>query len=226
MVSTLIETVGIVLFPKINISATVSQQEYYKNLKINYDIIVLMGIPMVVGMCLVSGRLIPLFAGSQFMDAIMVSRIMSIIILLGPLADMLGSKILLVYKKDNQLLLCSSIVALANIVLNYIFIPIWGINGAAVASAICYVIAVTLRYFFSYKIVKFMLFSKSMIKYTLFTVPFVVLYIIFHKQIDTNNVWMFVYMGVCILIYFIELIISKDYYVKMIICKVFRKENI
>ena len=82
MVSTLIETVGIVLFPKINISATVSQQEYYKNLKINYDIIVLMGIPMVVGMCLVSGRLIPLFAGSQYMDAIMVSRIMSIIILL------------------------------------------------------------------------------------------------------------------------------------------------
>lgn len=50
MISPIVETIGIVLFPKINISAENSSDEYMKNLKINYDMILLMGVPMAVGM--------------------------------------------------------------------------------------------------------------------------------------------------------------------------------
>lgn len=224
MLSAIVETVGIVLFTKINISASVSSKEYMKNLKINYDLILLMAIPMSVGMFLISGRLIPLFAGDQYVDAVEVSRIMSVIILLGPIGDMLGSKILLIFKKDRWLLYCSSIVAASNIVLNFIFIPFWGINGAAMASIFSYIIAVSARYYFARKLVKINLFSWSLFKYALLSVPFVVIYIMLKSQIETSTVWMFGFALVCVLVYGFELVVFKDYLAKMSLEKTFKKK--
>jgi O-antigen/teichoic acid export membrane protein len=220
MLQPIVETVGIVLFPKNNISAGASREEYKKNLKINYDMILLLGIPMAVGLFLVSGRLIPLFAGEKYEEAITVSRIMSGIILLGPIGDMLGSKTLLVFKKDKWLLICSSIVAMFNVVLNLICIPLWGINGAAAASIMCYAIGVATRYFFTKKIVYIKLFTKNALKYCLFTIPFIVLYIIFKQTIDQNSFFMFGFVGMCVLLYCLELLLSKDYLVVMLLEKI------
>ena len=220
MLSPIVETVGIVLFPKINISASSSSEEYMKNLKVNYDTILLMGIPMTVGLCLISGRLIPLFAGDEFVDAVAVSRIMSAVILLGPIGDMLGSKTLLVFKKDKWLLYCSSIVAISNILLNFIFIPIWGINGAAFASIICYMIGVSARYYYTRRIIKINLFSNNVIKYSFFVLPFVVIYLVFKTYIDTNTLWMICFVILCAIIYLFELYCSRDYLLRMVIEKI------
>ena len=223
MIQPIVETVGTVLFPRINISANGSMDEYHKNLKLNYNLILITGIPMAVGMFLVSGRLIPFFAGEEYEGAVAVSRIMSGIILLGPIGDMLGSKTLLVFKKDRWLLICSSIVAVSNIVLNFIFIPIWGINGAAVASILSCAVAVVSRYIFSRKVVKIKLFTLNLLKYAAFTVPFVVIYILFRDEIDMNTFWMFGFIIVCGMIYLIELLISRDTLTKMVIRKAFKK---
>lgn len=219
MIQPIVETVGIVLFPKINISAEASRDDYLKNLGLNYDLILLLGIPMSVGLFLVSGRLIPLFAGDEFIDAVSVSRIMAIIILLGPINDLLGSKILLIHKKDRWLLYSSSIVAVSNIVLNAIFIPFWGINGAAIASVISFVVAVSSRWIFSRKLIKFSLFNRRVLKYFVFTIPFIAIYLVFRNEIDTNNIWMFGYVFVCSVVYIAELIISKDQVTRVVIKK-------
>ncbi len=221
LLSPIVETIGIVLFPKINISAGASKEEYERNLKINYNLILLVAIPMAVGMFLISNRLIPLFAGEAYSDAIVVSRIMSAIILLGPIIDLLGSKTLLVHKKDRWLLISSLIVAASNIILNLIFIPLYGINGAAVASLMCYGIAIVVRLFFTKRITKFNLLNFNLLKYSLFVTPFIVLYIVFKEQIDNSNIWMFGFVGVCIIIYVLELLISKDSLFKLIIQKAF-----
>ena len=222
MVQPIVETTGIVLFPKINISANGSMDEYHKNLKLNYDLILIIGIPMAVGLFLVSGRLIPLFAGEQYEGAVSVSRIMAPMILLGPIGDMLGSKTLLVFKKDRWLLICSSIVAVSNILLNFMFIPIWGINGAAVASIVSSGVAVVFRYIFSRRVAKVRLLTCSLFKYFAFTVPFIGIYLIFRSNIDADTLWMFGFVFSCVIIYFLELIISKDSLTKMMIQKTFK----
>lgn len=225
MLSPIVETIGIVLFPKINISAGSSSDEYKKNLKINYDMILLMGIPMSVGMYLISGRLIPLFAGEQYVDAVAVSRIMSAIILLGPIGDMLGSKTLLVFKKDKWLLYCSCLVAISNVLLNIIFIPLWGINGAAIASILSYIVAVSSRYYFTRKLVNINLFSWNFVKYLLFTLPFVIIYVVLKEKIDNSTLWMIGFVVVCAIIYFIELLVSKDYLATMTIEKALKRKR-
>lgn len=221
MVWPIVETVGVVLFPKINISADSSKEEYYKNLKINYDLILLMGIPMAVGLFLVSNRLIPLFAGKQYIDATFVSRILSVVVVLGPIGDMLGSKTLLVYKKDKQLLICSTIVAVSNVFLNIIMIPLWGINGAAIASLICYIIAIVVRFYFTRLIIPFQLFNINIFIYFAYTLPFIIGYILFWKKIDSSNIWMFSYIVVCVIVYIAELVLFKDPLTKIVIEKLF-----
>ena len=222
MIQPIVETVGIVLFPKINISSD-SQYEYKRNLNINYNLILVMGIPMSVGLFLISPRIVLLASGEQYYGAISVSRIMSMIILFGPIADMLGSKTLLVYKKDKQFLLCSAIVAISNFVLNAILIPSFGINGAATASMVCCMITVLLRYYFSRKIIDLKFINLSFIKYILFTIPFMIVYWLFRVKIDNYNTWMFGFVGLCILIYISELIISKDEHIGMLMDLVFNK---
>lgn len=226
MFNPLVETAGIVLFPKINISAGESSDEYLNNLKINYDVILLMAIPMVIGMMLVSERVILLFSGAQYADAVAVSRIMSITIFLGPIGDLLGSKILLVHKKDKYLLITSTMVAISNIVLNFIFIPVWGINGAAIASVISYLVSVLSRFYFARKIVKFNLITKSLLKYSLFTVPFIIIYIFFRSFIDNSNVCMFLYVAICGIIYMAELLLFKDNLTKMILENTLKRRKV
>lgn len=223
MLQPIVETIGVVLFPKINISANASKEEYRRNLKLNYDLILLLGIPMAAGLFLVSGRLIPLFAGDEYFDSIVVSRIMCAMILLGPIGDLLGSKIILVYKKDKWLLYCSIITAAANVILNVIFIPLWGINGAAFASILSCVITLVSRYILTLKIEKINLFTVSLLKYSCFVIPFVLIYIFFKEKIDNSTPWMFAFVGVCAVIYTAELLISKDPLAKMMIEKTFRK---
>jgi O-antigen/teichoic acid export membrane protein len=226
LVVPVIETVGVVLFPKITISAKDNLDIYLENLNLNYRIILLLAIPMTVGMFLVSPELMLLFAGKQFTGSILVSRIMCIIILLCPVGDLLGSKTLLIYNKDKWLLICSIIVAISNIVFNFIGIPLYGITGACAASVLCYLIAVTARYIFTKRIIKFTLFIPELFCYTLYTLPFIVLYRLFKNHITNSIPILFVYIFSCMLIYFLELILFKDKTTKHILSKlIMRKTN-
>lgn len=226
LVIPLVENIGIVLFPKINISADSSYEEYKNNLTFNYNIILMLSIPMAVGLFLVSPMVIKLFAGQEFLGSITVSRIMCFVIILCPIGDMLGSKTLLVYNKDSWLLICSAIVAFSNIVLNVIFIPLWGINGATIASVLSYVVAVLCRYLFTRKLFKFNLFTKNLFKYFLFTVPFVLLYCFFYQRINNYFIWTILFIICAIIIYMFELFIFKDKDFLLVINKFVRKNNV
>ena len=222
MIWPVVETAGVVLFPKINISADRSQEEYKKLLKVNYNLILVIGIPMAVGMILVSNRLIPMFAGDNYRGAISISRIMSLLIVIGPIADLLGSKVLLVFNKDRWLLRSSALVAITNIILNTIMIPMFGINGAAMASVISYMVAVLSRLYYARKLVDINLINKELTKYLLCTLPFLLIYLLNRNLIDTSNFAMFAFVAICCVLYTLELIITKDQLVYVFREKVFK----
>lgn len=219
----LIENIGIVLFPKINISANDEKGEYLKNVKFNYNTILMLSIPMAVGLFLISPMIIKLFAGQEFVDAITVSRIMSVVIILCPIGDLLGSKILLVFNKDSWLLICSSIVAVSNIILNFLFIHKWGINGATFASLLSYIVAITCRYIFACKLINFNLFTWNLFKYFIFTVPFIIVYFLFSEYINTKFLYTLIFVIFSILLYMFELYISNDKDFKLIVSKFIHK---
>lgn len=50
MLAPIVETIGIVMFPTINIALEESKESYYRLVKFNYNMILAMGIPMTVGL--------------------------------------------------------------------------------------------------------------------------------------------------------------------------------
>lgn len=210
LIAPVIENIGMVLFPTLTIAAKDSIEKYKEGVKLNYNLILMTAIPMFVGLFLTSPMIIKIFAGEQYLESITISRIMALTVLLCPIGDMLGSKTLLIFNKSDNLLVSSVIVAISNIVLNSIFIPIAGIVGAAIASVISYLIAIGCRLFFTKKIFDFKIFTFPVCKYTLFTLPFCVIYYIFRSEIDTK-IWAFLgFVCLCVVIYLVELIAFKD----------------
>lgn len=225
MLAPIVETVGIVMFPTINIALEESKESYYRLVKFNYNMILAMGIPMTVGLFLVAPMIVKVFAGDGYLEAISVLRIMSIIVTIGPIGDLLGSKTLLIHGKNKELLICSSIVAISNILLNLLFIPFLGINGAALASVLSYFVANFSRYYFTNKIMSFSLFSKELFKYCLFTLPFFIVKMMFSNAIDNSFLSCFIFILFSILCYIFELVVTRDKTFFFVLDKVLKKDR-
>ena len=60
----------------------------------------------------------------------------------------------LYYEKTNYITLATSVGAIINIVLNFVFIPIFGYIAAAYTTLACYLLFVFMHYFFMQKICK------------------------------------------------------------------------
>lgn len=210
LVVPLIESVGIVLFPRISELVEKSPKQYMQLINMNYNIIIMCAIPMAVGLYLISDKLIVWFAGESYVQSIVVTKLMSIVICLCPIGDLLGSKILLVHRKDSDLLKCSILVAISNMVLNAVLIPLHGIEGATIATVTSYFVAIISRLYYSRKIVEFSILNFNVLKYVLFTIPFAVIYHLLEEKIYNDTIYMFIFIFICMLIYVLEIIITKD----------------
>lgn len=221
IIAGIIEIVGTVLFPKINNLANNSVHKYKEVLELNYNLILLLGIPMCIGFFIVAPYVIYLFGGEEYLESIIVARLMSIVIILCPIGDLFGSKTLLVKNKDKQLLITSVVVSLTNIVLNSVLIRPYGINGAAVASVVSYLVAIIMRIYFSNKFIKIPILNKNVIKYCLFCIPFILIYMPIKKIINDNIYIVFIYIFVCTIIYLLELVLTNDFSIKLVKGSVF-----
>lgn len=72
--------------------------------------------------------------------------------------------ILSMAKKTRIILFITILFASLNIMLNYILIPIYGINGAAIATSVSFILAATLYLFFNHKLIKTLPFRKQYLK--------------------------------------------------------------
>lgn len=99
------------------------------------------GLPCAIGVMLVGKDVILIIAGHEYLEAAPIL----ILLMVGFIFDLLGggfigNLIMLPSKKEHYFLIACVIAAVANAVLNYIFIPLYGMAAAAVATAISRII--------------------------------------------------------------------------------------
>lgn len=91
-----------------------------------------LGIPTMVGVFMLSKDIVLLLAGDKYIDSIVVLKVLMISALFTLFGiSYIGNCILLPQKKDKLFMTICCLTALLNIVLNYIFIPVYGVLGAA-----------------------------------------------------------------------------------------------
>lgn len=145
--STLMSSISLVVMPKLSSAFIKKEYEEVSNiLKYAIGFTATIGIPIVIGMLILSPNIIELIAGSEYIGATISLRILSIALLFSLAWGVVMNMILLPDGKDKECLRACSISALVNVLLNVILIHIYGLNAAATTTALSQLIGLLLCY--------------------------------------------------------------------------------
>ena len=137
IVSQLVQSIIFVLIPRLSIYFSNNDFENANKLLrklLNFNIS--LGLPCVTGIIMVASDAILVFAGEEYVGAASVLRIMILSFAFSLVGgSFLGNGILLPMGQENYYMKVCLITAACNVILNYIFIPMFQADAAAATSA-------------------------------------------------------------------------------------------
>lgn len=137
MLNTVIASVSTVIWPQIAEAYKNHNQDDINRLaKYSLNFIMALGLPCIVGVNVIAREIILLIAGNEYLKATTSLHILTIALLFSLIGGWVGSTNFLPNGKEKICLIASLCAAITNLVLNLILIPIWGLNAAALTTAI------------------------------------------------------------------------------------------
>lgn len=134
--STLISVTAVVIPRLAMLMGKKRMREYYRLLKQVINIIFILYIPAILGIFMVSGDIVKLLSGNNYLRSVSSLRILCFALLFSALAETVNQCVLLPAKRENKSLISTIISAGVNIGLNFILIPIFSENGSALTTVI------------------------------------------------------------------------------------------
>lgn len=130
-----INGVGVVMLPRVsNMIASGKHEEVLKLLKTSLEMIVAVCMAMSVGIASISNEFVPFFFGSGFDKCIFLTYAFAPILLIKGIVSTVRMQYLIPYGRDREFLYSVCIGAVANLVLNLIFIPKYAAFGAVMGT--------------------------------------------------------------------------------------------
>ena len=189
MMLMIVTALGGVLLPRItNCLKNKDYKNYniYMNNSLNY--ILLISVPLFTASFLLADKVIYLMAGSQFKDSILTMKILSPILFTIGIAYFLGFQLLYPLGLEKYYTYSVIVAAVVNFIFNYLMIPKYLQNGAAIGTVIAETVGPLIMLFFARKYLKKInFFSVKRLKY--FIATFIMsLVIIFIKRFEVSSV--------------------------------------
>ena len=127
----------LVLIPKFSVLFSKTDKEEISELfsKV-FNTLTLLMLPVITGLFMISDDVIYLVSGEDFLGATTSLRLLSIAMFFALFAFLYVQCVLIPVKKEKVVLKATIISAVTNVLLNFIFIPLIGINGAAITTII------------------------------------------------------------------------------------------
>lgn len=96
--------------------------------------------PIVIGVFMTAPQIISILAGKSFLDATISLRILCISLFFSIVAVYMTNVVLLPLKKEKQIMYATFASAIINLLLNFIFIPLWKQTGAAITTVVAEIV--------------------------------------------------------------------------------------
>lgn len=191
----------------------------YANISLKY--ILFISIPSVVGILLLSKEIIYIMAGEKFVSSILTIQIITPIIFIVGIAYFIGFQILYPYGLERYYTYSVTIAAIINFIFNYIYIPKYHQNGAAMGTVLAELIGVIMMLIFANNILKEIEFyNKNNLKYFVssFTMGIIIIGI---KKLDMRDIETLI-SGIILggITYIIILILLKEKFTLEILNKI------
>lgn len=133
----LVTAMGTVMLPRVaNQFANGDHKGVNKAIYSSMDFVTALAVPLMFGMAAVSQKLILWFLGQPFAPTGVTIAFLSPIILFIAWSNVIGTQYLMPVNRVRDYTVSVTLGAVVNIVLNFGFIPLWGLYGAAYATAL------------------------------------------------------------------------------------------
>lgn len=156
IVVALLQSLGYVMMSRISNLAASNDTDgikHYIAKSINFTLF--MAFPMMFGLMGIAEKFIPFYLGEEFASVANVVLILSPIIIAIALNSVLGVQLLVSIGKDRQYTIATTSGAVCNIVLNFIFIPMYGVYGACIASIAAEFLVFFIQLYFVHEYIDF-----------------------------------------------------------------------
>lgn len=187
MALTLVTSIGLVLLPHTSIAYAEGKKKLVRDLLIkSFSITSMIGFPIAFGMAAVAPKFGLFFYGNGFGPVGMAMLIESFAIIFMGWSGITGNQYLIPTNQNNYYTYSVILGSLLNVALDFPFIKIWGLNGAAIATVISEAFISLFQLFIIKKQVKSFSFTKDLLKYLFSALVMFIIVISFTLKINMN----------------------------------------
>lgn len=194
----------------------------------SFDFISALAYPMAFGLAAISLTLAPKYYGPGYGPVGQAMMIESIIILMIAWSNAIGVQYLLPLNKNKEFTISVTLGAIVNIILNFPFIELWGLNGAMFATVASEASVTAYQLWVIRKLVDYKVLFHNNLKY--FISSLLVFVTVFTMNRHTPDTWLMMFVQVIVgaiiyigMLYVLKVSIIND--IKEIVGEKFRKRE-
>lgn len=162
----IITSLGAVLLPRISNYISEKKEEEIKIiLEKTFSFLIALIIPSILGLYFTGNEIIRLFAGKEYIEAVITLKILSLIILFIGFSNFVGIQILYPRGEEKKVFYSVLIGAIVNFSLNLFLIPKYLQNGAAIATCIAEFMVIVVQIYLGNKYLNFKIFNLNNFKF-------------------------------------------------------------
>lgn len=224
IVLSLVTSVSVVFIPRLSYYLKDNDKSKFYDLTYqSFDILFLFSIPCTFGLFLLSKNITLILSGELFLPSVITMKIMNPIIIIIGLSNLIGNQIFFPLKKEIYTLYSVLIGAFVNFTLNFILIPKYGAQGAAIAtisaeSCVTIFQLVLLKQFLKLKVV-----LMKFLKYLSYSI--IMSIFVYFTSFYITNLYISTFLSIIVGIttYFLLLLLTKNEILYNIINSILKK---
>ncbi|MBS5412079.1 MAG: flippase [Bacteroides thetaiotaomicron] len=128
--------------------------EYKKTLMRIFNVLTILVLPAVVGLYLLSKEIVLLISDATYIQAVTSLQLLSIALAFCIFGWIFNQCVLIPAKKEKIVLIATIVSAIANIVINFVLIPVWKENAAAFSTVVAEAIMMIICLYYGLKVVR------------------------------------------------------------------------
>lgn len=224
VVLTLTTAISAIFLPRISYYFANDKEKYNNMVLFGFKIALFFSLPCCLGIALVSDDLVPVMFGELFMPASSTIKILSCLVFIKSIGDILCYQVIISSGNEKKLIWSYITAALVNIILNFLLIPAYQQNGAAVASVISELIVNCTLLPFTLKIIHLKISRRYILSVAVSSVVMSVCVIAVGYFVKNCFAALFLEVGAGILSYFIVNILMKNEILESVLNKLKKKQ--
>jgi O-antigen/teichoic acid export membrane protein len=205
---------GSILVIYVPILSGLYAKKMLKEIRVNFSIVTKwlcsLTLPLFIFLFIFSEQTIVYLFGPNYVDASNALRILSISLIINNYVGPCGAT-LVAMGKPRFIMYATLSTAIINIILNAMLIPEYGIEGAAIASAISVISINIIKSIKLYRMSGVTPISKNLMKPTFITLLILIpTYLLYHETIVFDSLMIIILFIMIYLVYFLVLLVSKS----------------